>query len=136
MFEETAGRGLKARFENPRCTAIIGNESWLEENGAVVDDVTSQRLEGWKAEAKSVILLGVRDESLLEHNAFNVVAVFAISDRLRPEAKSIVSRLQHEGIGTWMISGDNTKTALAVAHAVGIPPTNVIAGVLPHEKVI
>jgi cation transport ATPase len=35
-----------------------------------------------------------------------------------------------------MISGDNTKTAQAVAQAVGIPAMNVIAGVLPHEKVV
>jgi cation transport ATPase len=138
MFEETAGRGLKARFENPRCTAIIGNEAWLEEHGAVVEGAVGQRLEAWKAQAKSVILLAVNDESesLLEHKPFGVAAIFAVSDQLRPEAKSVVSRLQHEGIGTWMISGDNTKTAQAVAQVVCIPPTNVIAGVLPHEKVV
>lgn len=138
MFEETAGRGLKARFENPRCTAIIGNEAWLEEHAAFVEDYVSHRLEAWKAEAKSVILLAVRDESesQLEPKPFHVVALFAVSDQLRPEAKLTVARLQHEGIGTWMISGDNVKTAQAVAQAVGIPATNVIAGVLPHEKVI
>jgi len=43
--------------------------------------------------------------------------------------------LHHQGIGTWMISGDNPTTAKAVARAVGIPDGNVIAGVLPHEKV-
>jgi cation transport ATPase len=136
MFEETAGRGLTARFENPRCTAIIGSEAWLEEHGAIVDCATSHRLEGWKAEAKSIIILGIRDETLLQDNSFEIAAVFAVSDRLRPEAKSVVSHLQQDGIGTWMISGDNAKTALAIAQAVGIPATNVIAGVLPHEKVI
>ncbi|KIM78679.1 hypothetical protein PILCRDRAFT_98319 [Piloderma croceum F 1598] len=135
MFEEAAGRGLKAYFEKPRCTAIIGNEAWLEEHGTIVDDAICQRLEDWKAGAKSVVLLAVRDESsLLEHNSFAIAAVFAVSDHLRPEAKYVLSHLQHEGIGIWMISGDNTKTAQAVAQAVGIPATNVIAGVLPHEK--
>jgi cation transport ATPase len=134
-FEETAGRGLKARFENLRCTAIIGNEAWLEEHGVTVDESIGQQLEIWKGEAKSVVLLAVRNESLLEHTSFDVAAVFAISDCLRPEAKSVVSYLQHEGIGVWMISGDNPKTAVAIARVVGIPAANVIAGVLPHEKV-
>ena len=138
MFEETAGRGLEAHFEKPRCTAIIGNETWIEEHGIIVDSAIDQRLEVWKAEAKSVILLAVRDESesLSQCNTFVVAAVFAVTDRLRPEAKNVLSRLQNEGISTWMISGDNAETAQAVAQAVGIPATNVIAGVLPHEKVI
>lgn len=137
MFEEAAGRGLKAYFEDLKCTAIIGNEAWLEEYGTVVDDVINRRLGTWKSEAKSVVLLAIRDESGDRSNSkvFAVTAIFAIADRLRPEARSVVSYLQHQGIGTWMISGDNAVTAQAVAKTVGIPTTNVVAGVLPHEKV-
>jgi P-type Cu+ transporter len=136
-FEEVAGRGLKAYFEELQCTAIIGNEAWLEEHGAVVDDMIGQRLRTWKSEAKSVVLLAIRDESGDHANSrgFATTAIFAVADRLRPEARSVVSYLQHQGIGTWMISGDNAVTARAVAETVGIPTTNVIAGVLPHEKV-
>ena len=47
----------------------------------------------------------------------------------------ISCRLQKQGIETWMISGDNKKTASAVASQVGIPAQNVIADVLPTEKV-
>jgi Cu+-exporting ATPase len=134
-FEETAGRGLKARFENQHCTAIIGNEAWIEEHGAVVDGAVDQQLKVWKAEAKSVVLLAIRNERESELKSFGVAAIFAVTDRLRSEAKSVLSCLRHEGIGVWMISGDNSQTAEAVAQAVGIPATNVIAGVLPHEKV-
>ena len=137
MFEEVAGRGLKAHFENQQCTAIIGNEAWLEEHGCIADSVIDQRLETWKSEAKSVILLAIHDESVgcADSKLFVITAIFAITDRLRPEAQSVVSFLQHQGIGTWMISGDNTVTARAVAQMVGIPAAHVIAGVLPHEKV-
>jgi Cu+-exporting ATPase len=137
MFEEVAGRGLKVHFEELQCTAIIGNEAWLEEHGAVVDDMIGQRLRTWKSEAKSVVLLAIRDESGDHANSrgFATTAIFAVADRLRPEARSVVSYLQHQGIGTWMISGDNAVTARAVAETVGIPTTSVIAGVLPHEKV-
>jgi cation transport ATPase len=138
MFEEVAGRGLKAHFEELQCTAIIGNEAWLEEHGAVADDMIGQQLRTWKSEAKSVVLLAIRDESgdRADSGGFTIAAIFAVADRLRPEARSVVSHLQHQGIGTWMISGDNAVTARAVAEMVGIPTTNVIAGVLPHEKVM
>jgi cation transport ATPase len=137
-FEEVAGRGLKAYFHALHYTAIIGNEAWMREHGAAADDDVSQRLEKWKGEAKSIILLATRDER--ESNSgdgmFHIAAIFAVTDRLRSEAPSVISWLQKQGISTWMISGDNVKTAGAVARAVGIPASNVIAGVLPHEKVV
>jgi cation transport ATPase len=138
MFEEVAGRGLKAHFEDLQCTAIIGNEAWLEDHGVTVDGVVGLQLGTWKSEAKSVILLAIRDEAenCADSKSFVITAIFAVTDRLRPEAQSVISILQHRGIGTWMISGDNAVTARAVAQTVGIPEANVIAGVLPHEKVM
>jgi Cu+-exporting ATPase len=61
-------------------------------------------------------------------------AMFAISDPLRPEAKSVINALQNRGVAVWMLSGDNITTARAVGEMVGIPKDNIIAGVLPHEK--
>jgi P-type Cu+ transporter len=138
MFEEAAGKGLKAHFEDLHCTAIIGNEGWLEEHATMVHDIIRQRLGAWKAEAKSVVLLAIRDESedCGDSRGFAIVAIFGVADRLRPEAPSVVAYLQNQRIETWMISGDNPITAHAVARTVGIPTANVIAGVLPHEKVV
>jgi Cu+-exporting ATPase len=137
MFEETAGKGLKAHFVDLHCTAIIGNEAWLAEHGTILDDMIGQQLGAWKAEAKSVVLLAIRDESedRADSGLFTLAAIFAVADRLRPEAQSVVTYLQDQGIGPWMISGDNPVTARAVAKTVGIPAANVIAGVLPNEKV-
>ncbi|KZP17294.1 heavy metal translocatin [Athelia psychrophila] len=132
-FEEMAGKGLKAQFEELHCTAIIGNESWMEDHGVAIEGSLSEQLENWKSQAKSVVVMAVRDETDAG-SAFQPMAIFAISDAVRPEARSVVSRLQENGIGTWMISGDNVKTAEAVALSVGISKHNVIAGVLPHEK--
>ncbi|KAF8639659.1 hypothetical protein AX17_000924 [Amanita inopinata Kibby_2008] len=133
--EEIAGRGLKATFGSLHCSTLIGNEAWMHDHGAWVDEILSERLEGWKSEGKSVVLEAILDE---EHEGdgrkYEIVAAFAISDALRPEASEVVSWFQKRGIDTWMISGDNPKTACAVATSVGIPITNVIAGVLPHEK--
>ncbi|EMD40876.1 hypothetical protein CERSUDRAFT_111457 [Gelatoporia subvermispora B] len=130
-FEETPGRGLKASVESLHCTAIIGNEAWMESHGCVLDGRISAKLDVWKTEAKSVVLLAVQEDSSAP---FLPAAIFAVADRLRPEARGVISHLHSRGIGTWMISGDNQTTAKAVARSVGIPETNVIAGVLPHEK--
>ena len=132
MFEEAAGRGLKARFEDQSCTAIIGNQTWIEDHDATIDGIISGTLNTWKSQAKSVIILAIRAEN---QSAFKVAAIFSVVDRIRPEAKSIITHLQNEGIGTWMISGDNDITAKAVAKNVGIDASHVIANVLPHEKV-
>lgn len=132
-IEEAGGRGLKATFASPGCVAIIGNERWIEEHGAIIDDTHESLLDKWKSEGKSIVLCAFRDTSVSE-SVYTIVALFAVSDSLRAEARSVVHALQSQGLRTWMISGDNKKTATAVAGMVGIPEANVIAGVLPHEK--
>ncbi|KAI6008621.1 heavy metal translocatin [Pisolithus marmoratus] len=130
-LEEVAGLGMKAHFESLGCTAVIGSETWITQQGAEIDVSTSSTLRKWKEEGKSVVLLAVKDAA---SGAAEVVAVFAITDPLRSEARQVVQKLQENGIGTWIVSGDNETTAKAVAAMVGIPLSNVIAGVLPHEK--
>ncbi len=138
FVEETPGRGLKAVFNDAGCSAIIGNEAWMLEHGVGVAVELKGRLECWKSEGKSIVLLAVRrhdpsDE--LGTSPFEVLVLFAVADPLRPNAKAVISHLQSRKLATWMISGDNITTARAVAKQVGIPESNVIAGVLPHEKV-
>lgn len=137
-FEEVPGRGLKASFSDIDCTAIIGNEAWMATHSCPVDAKVKAILDTWKTEGKSVILLALCESSDVQTSpsSYFIAAIFAVADPLRPEAKGVISRLQSSGLGTWMISGDNEVTAKAVARMVGIPETNVIAGVLPHEKVM
>ncbi|KAF8076362.1 E1-E2 ATPase-domain-containing protein [Lyophyllum atratum] len=130
-FEETAGKGLKAVFPKLHCTGIIGNEVWMKDHGADIDGDMARRLLEWKLEAKSVVLLAIQRN---QEDAFFIVAIFAVTDPLRPGVSGVISQLSSQGISSWMISGDNFTTASAVARAVGIPADHVIAGVLPHEK--
>ncbi|KAG5727494.1 putative copper-transporting ATPase 3 [Termitomyces sp. T112] len=132
MFEEAAGKGLKAFFPSLNCTAIIGNEVWMLEHGASINSELSKRLTIWKEEAKSVVLLAIQ---LHQQDAvFHIAAIFAVSDPVRNGAKEVISHLNALEISSWMISGDNFTTASAVARTIGIPADHVIAGVLPHEK--
>ena len=133
--EETPGRGLKASFPSLNATAVIGNEAWMAAHGAHINGRVSGLLDKWKSEGKSVVLLAVSTGDAENSSTSTVVAAFAIADPVRPEAKEVVERLQAQGLATWMISGDNAVTAKAVARSVGIPETNVIAEVLPHQKV-
>jgi Cu+-exporting ATPase len=132
QVEETPGRGLQASIDALGCTAIIGNEAWMAVHGAVLAPHLERTLAGWKEQAKSVVLLAL---SHPEQPTYTVVAAFGIADVVRPEAARVVASIQKQDIAVWMVSGDNLSTAKAVARMVGIPETNVIADVLPHEKV-
>jgi len=61
-----------------------------------------------------------------------VAGCLGIADTLKPEASAVVARLKKMGIGVWMVTGDNRRTAEAIAKSVGI--TNVLAEVLPGNK--
>lgn len=62
-------------------------------------------------------------------------AVFGLRDNARDESKIVVKRLLDMGIKAFMLTGDNSRTARVVAADIGIPPSNVIADVLPEGKV-
>ncbi|TFY72980.1 hypothetical protein EVG20_g14 [Dentipellis fragilis] len=129
--EERPGRGLKAYFQAQRCTVIIGNEQWMNEHQVVIPVEATNFLEAWKSDGKSVVLLAARDEADgvdLDSKPFRPLVLFAVADPVRPNAHAVISRLQSQGLTTWMITGDNLVTAKAVARIVGIPETNVIAG--------
>lgn len=144
-IEELPGRGMRGLFRFQigdsnivEARALLGNETWLREHGATSSQ-NFEQLHHMKSQGKSTVLLALDTQldriSSPALDNFSVVAAFAISDRIRPEAPSVISQLHGQEIETWMISGDNEITAQAVARSVGIPSENVIAGVLPQQKV-
>lgn len=61
-----------------------------------------------------------------------ILGLIAVADTLKNEAPAMVTALKRMGITVWMITGDNERTAQAIAKTAGI--TNVLAGVLPQQK--
>lgn len=129
--EEIPGKGMKASVTigGKQVTAIIGNEALMADYSAEVSAETEDTINGWKVQGKSIALLAMGESSL-----FKLSAAFAISDALRPEASEVVKSLQGRGVAVWLLSGDNATTANAVGAQVGIPSSNIIAGVLPEQK--
>ena len=148
-FEEIPGKGVRGvvlpEGDSAQYLVIIGNQLWMEENDVSLPPLVDRRLECWKKEAKSVILLAfqevVQGKNLeiemasRDAGKFVLGAIFAAADPIREESLSVVKALQKQHISVWMISGDNHTTAIEVATRVGIPENCVVADVLPHEKV-
>lgn len=137
-LQEIAGKGMKARClgvdSQEGFDLIVGNEALMEDFSVAIPDQTSQTLQRWKSEAKSVALVAIRRHQSNDPNGWVLAVTLAISDPIRPEAPLIVKALQSRGTRVWMLSGDNPVTAAAVAHQLGIPADQVIAGVLPTGK--
>jgi Cu+-exporting ATPase len=60
------------------------------------------------------------------------VGLIAVADTLRPESRAAVDQLEALGLDVWMLTGDNSATAHAIAREAGID--HVLAEVLPHQK--
>jgi Cu+-exporting ATPase len=69
---------------------------------------------------------------LLMAVAGRLVGAIALADQPKAEAPAAVGRLQRDGLAVWMLTGDNERTAAAVARMLGI--TQVRSGILPAEK--
>ncbi|GMA88868.1 hypothetical protein GCM10025868_41180 [Angustibacter aerolatus] len=61
--------------------------------------------------------------------------LLVVADTLRPTSALAVSRLRDLGLHPVLLTGDHERVAHAVAAEVGIAPADVVADVLPHEKV-
>lgn len=132
------GKGIKGTFTVPSLPhpveIIVGNEALMDDHGVVFQRFTIEELDSWKDQAKSIILAAGRYVNQDADDGWIPLAIFAVSEALRPEAKLVVGALRKQGIDAWMISGDNSRTAKAVGAMVGIPEESIIAGVLPEQK--
>lgn len=119
-FESIAGKGVRGRLGN--APVIVGNIRLMQEQGVSVDAVLSQ-IESREALAETVVSIASNSE---------LIGIIAVADALKGDAKSAIEALHSEAITTVMITGDNRRTARAIADQIGID--EVFAEVLPHDK--
>ncbi len=120
-FEALTGSGAKGDFEG--VTWYIGNQDLFQGLGISLDPVKGY-LERFQKEGKTVVLLGKKDY---------LRGLIALQDQIRDETSETITLLHEMGIRTVMLTGDNIKTAEAVALDLGID--DVRAELRPDEKV-
>ncbi|WP_135302667.1 heavy metal translocating P-type ATPase [Haloarcula amylovorans] len=126
-FENVPGHGVRAT--TPHGEVLVGNRKLLEDNG--VDTAPAEeQMDRLEREGKTAMLVGVKDTG----GEFRLAGVVADADTVKESAVDAVSGLRERGLDVWMITGDNERTARAVAEEVGIDPENVMASVLPEDK--
>jgi Cu+-exporting ATPase len=120
-FEAVSGYGLKATYSNH--TIMIGNRKMMEDNKIAVTESIDVKLAVFEKEGKTAVLVAI-DNTLS--------GIIVISDTIKENAKDAIKALKSKGIEVIMLTGDNERTANAVASKLGI--NKVIAEVLPHQK--
>lgn len=117
-FKAYAGKGVEGCIEDRTC--CIGNIRFFEESGI---SFTKDNVEKLESEGKTVVLIS-------EKNC--LLGVIAVMDKQRAMSKETISKLKAQGIRTVMLTGDNEKTAQAIAEKLGIDEFK--ANLLPEEK--
>ena len=121
-FESITGKGVQAKTENGS-QYYIGNHKLMLEKNIQIDASLMQTAESLEEQAKTVIFFG---------NEKDVLAILAIADKIKETSKIAIATLQERDIDVYMLTGDNNKTASAVAQQVGI--ANFQGEVMPSDK--
>jgi Cu+-exporting ATPase len=119
-FEAESGRGVRALVDDRE--VIVGSPRYLKELGHTLDALVPH-IEDLEARARTVVLVLV-DGAL--------AGIIGIRDTIKDGSAEAVAALQAQGLDVVMITGDNERTARAIAAELGIK--RVLAEVLPHQK--
>jgi Cu+-exporting ATPase len=119
-FEAVAGHGIRAQVEGH--AVLVGKPAWIEAEGIPVGKLTRE-IERLQAEAKTAVAVAVDGRA---------AGVLGIADTLKEGSAEAVAQLHRLGLETVMLTGDNARTAGAIAAEVGID--RVVAEVLPADK--
>ncbi|MFB6368383.1 MAG: heavy metal translocating P-type ATPase, partial [Gemmatimonadota bacterium] len=119
-FEAVTGKGVRCRVQGEEL--LVGTPDLLEERGLDVEPAR-EALGELQESGRTAVLVASGGE---------VVGVIGISDRVRDDSADAIGRLKEMGVEPVMMTGDNERTARAVAGEVGIE--RVLSEVLPDEK--
>jgi len=119
-FVSVTGKGIKGTLANT--PVAVGSPRFMREEGIAIEQALPQ-IEALEAKANTTIAVARNGSAL---------GLIAVADTLKSDARAALESLRTDGIATVMITGDNRKTAEAIA--AQIPIDEVIAEALPQEK--
>lgn len=120
-FRSITGKGVEARVEGR--SVLIGNRKLIDEERIPLDKAVLAALDRFSEEGKTPVIC------VVDGTAGGIVA---IADVLKPDSAKAVKTLTDMDIDVFMMTGDNRKTAEAIARQVGV--SSVMAEVLPGDK--
>jgi Cu+-exporting ATPase len=119
-FRSIAGKGVEATIEGSR--VLLGTRKLMQDSGIDIASVEST-MESLEAQGRTAMIAAKGD---------HVMGLVAVADTLKENSKEAVEKIRSMGIEVVMITGDNRRTADAIASSIGI--TWVLAEVLPEDK--
>ncbi len=137
-FSAAVGKGISAYVEPATATerarykVLIGNVSFLEQNGVSVPESAVKASEQVNAARSTKANAGTTNIFIAIDGAY--AGHLCLSDTIKKGAAAAITVLHRMGVRTAMVTGDQPGTALAVAAAVGIHADDVFAGVSPDQK--
>ncbi len=120
-FEALSGHGIRATYSDH--TILIGNRKLMEDNNIPVTEAVDSTLKQLEFQGKTATLVAIDNK---------LSGIFALADTIKQNAKQAIDSLKAMGIEVVMLTGDNERTAKAVASKLGI--SRIIAQVLPQQK--
>ncbi len=121
QFSTIIGKGVKGKIENKEY--IFGSKKIIGDYQADFPTQLMHSIEELEKQGKTVLILS---------DTKKILGIMAVADTLKESAKETVDKLKKIGTDVWMITGDNERTAHAIAEKVGIE--NILASVLPEQK--
>ncbi|MHB1833345.1 MAG: heavy metal translocating P-type ATPase [Solirubrobacteraceae bacterium] len=119
-FEAVPGHGVDAEVEDH--AVLLGNRRLMSDRGIDIGEL-DQRADGLASEGKTPMYVAVDGRS---------AGLVAVADTIKPDSVAAIARLRRVGLEVAMITGDNERTAQAIARQVGVD--RVLAEVLPRDK--
>ncbi len=119
-FEAIVGKGIRVRINGSIVT--VGNRS-LHHSDKTIDQDLDDKMTDLEDQAKTVVIVGLNDE---------IIGLLAIADPIKVHSKVTIRLLEEMNIETYMVTGDNARTAKAISQELGM--SNVFAEVLPQNK--
>ena len=120
-FESITGKGIVGSVAGAKY--IAGNKKLLSENNIPLPGDIEAKADDWSNSGKTVIWFA---------NSTKVLAILAISDRIKETSLEAINQLHQMGIELYMLTGDNISTSKAIAKQAGID--HFKAEVLPQDK--
>lgn len=119
-FNAIPGHGIQVKLDNQR--VLLGNLKLMADHGLSLNglDQEALRLSG---QGKTPMFVGIDGQ---------VVGIIAVADTLKPNSRATIAELHRQGLEVIMLTGDNQRTADAIAREVGID--RAVAEVLPEHK--